>query len=258
MRKGVSVEKGFFSSLPCSLTGFVFWFLSVCMILCFYKSVLAELNKHISTSTCLKIVLSTCFILFLLFEQLLKLWNSNTKFLTREQIPLVVMSKSQYFHISSLQAPESSAYKITESVFLLLAWYLLKVKLLLTLPIVGSRYLLLPYLGQAMFQWIDPWQIQTLVPADTFIEIILQRFVWAKGNLLVKKTNNIALDLNTGGHFLLHLLCFFVFLTSVGFIFSPLLTRLTIILTISVLLVRTRAACEVWLLYVKQVNTSYI
>lgn len=28
------------------------------------------------------------------------------------------MSKSQYFHISSLQASESSAYKITESIFL--------------------------------------------------------------------------------------------------------------------------------------------
>lgn len=176
----------------------------------------------------------------------------------------------QLFHIkivqnhstSFLQAPQNSACKIMRVPTLWLAWDLLKVKLFLTLPPVSSMYIFPTYWVQAMFQRLSDlaWRIQTFVTADTFKESILQRFAGAKGNLLLKNRNSIPLEFKKtlviplyDTHF-----AFFVFLTSVGFTFSSLLTKLAIIPTVSELQVKTEAACEIWLLYVKHIHASYI
>lgn len=75
------------------------------------------------------------------------------------------------------------------------------------MPLVGSIYIFLMYLILSDVAW----QIQVLVAADTFKEIILQRLVGAKGNFLVKnrKKHPFGIEANIGDHLSSCLLCFF-------------------------------------------------
>lgn len=76
-----------------------------------------------------------------------------------------------------------------------------------------------------MHQWLSDvaWQVQMLVTADTFKEIIIQRFVGAKGNLLVKNRNSIPLEFKQTLVITFYHTCFafFLFPTPVGLIFFP-------------------------------------
>lgn len=116
--------------------------------------------------------------------------------------------------------------------------------------------------GASFMQLSDlAWQIQVLVSADVFKEIILQRLVGAKGNFLVKNRKSIPLELKQTLVIIFHHTCFAFsfFPTSVGFIFfPPLQTGFSMTPKIFELLIRSGAACEIWLLYFKQVHASSI
>lgn len=118
------------------------------------------------------------------------------------------------------------------------------------------------YLVQATCQQLSDlaWQIQVLVTADVFKKIILQRLVGAEGNFPVKNRKSIPLELKQALAVTFYHTCFAfsLFSTSVGFISFPLQTGFTITSAILELLIRSGAACEIRMLYVKQVHASSI
>lgn len=200
-----------FLSLPLSPTVFVLWFF-VCVCVWFTIFIYSLLNcgwihQRISAFVWKLFSLLVSYSFF----SLTNLWNYetviNNSSLVNNKFHLFLCICATRFNSKILQNHTTlilhscSHLKVQPTKFMgipafWLARDLLKVKLFVSLPPVGSIYIFLMYLVVAMCQQVSDlaWQIQMLVTAETFKEIILQRFVGAKGSLLVKNRNSIPLE----------------------------------------------------------------